>query len=386
MGTKRILIAGASGLVGSAAVERFLASEDDWDVVALSRRAPEAVPRGAFRHLAADLCDPAATRAALADLGGVSHVVFAALYEKPGLVAGWSEADYRETNAAMLKNLLEPLATSALEHVSLLQGTKAYGFHLGPMAIPARERSPRHPHENFYWLQEDYLRERSRAEGWGWTVLRPHLVIGGAYGVAMNLPPVIGAYGAICREEGLDFGFPGGATAPWESTDARVVAGALEWAATAPQAVGEIFNVTNGEVFGWRDLWPALAEALGLPVAADTPRALATFLPEHASTWDRIVARHELRPTSMAELLGQSHFLADLVFAPGSSEMPQAAFESTIKIRQAGFAECMDTEAMWRHWLGDLAARRVLPSAPMNPNSSTTRSVKQSEPSGGQFV
>ena len=49
-----------------------------------------------------------------------------------------------DTNLQMLQNLLEPLLASAkgLKHVSLLQGTKAYGVHLHPIPIPARERFP----------------------------------------------------------------------------------------------------------------------------------------------------------------------------------------------------------------------------------------------------
>jgi nucleoside-diphosphate-sugar epimerase len=117
-----VLIAGASGLVGAAAVDAFL--DDGWDVLAVSRRKPEIFSDRAFTHLAVDLQDEAACRAAFGSLEGVSHVVYTAVYEKPGLVPGWSERDQMQTNLAMLKNLLEPLsADRALEHVSLLQGT-----------------------------------------------------------------------------------------------------------------------------------------------------------------------------------------------------------------------------------------------------------------------
>lgn len=357
------LVAGASGLVGAATVDRLL--DEGWDVIALSRRTPETSSERAYEHIAVDLRDPAACAAALGALSGVTHVVYAALYEKPGLVTGWLDEDYLQINTAMLRNLVEALGASSdsIEHISILQGTKAYGFHLGPMTIPARERAPRHPHRNFYWEQEDYVRALGEERGWRWTVLRPHLIVGGAIGVAMNLPPVIGVYGALCRELGLGFGFPGGAAAPWEAVDVRVVAGALAWAATAPAAAGEIFNVTNGEVFDWRDLWPSLAATLGLPAAADQPRELATWLPAQADVWDRIVAKHDLRRLPIDEILGESHHLVDLVFGYGLEEPPPAAFVSSIKIRQAGFGECMDTELMWQHWLEDLMRRRIIPPA-----------------------
>jgi hypothetical protein len=34
---------------------------------------------------------------------------------------------------------------------------------------------------------------------------------------------------------------------------------------------------------------------------------------------------------------------------------------STVKLRQAGYSACMDTEAMFAKWLGRLVERRVLP-------------------------
>ena len=220
----KVLVAGASGVVGAAAVEAFL--REGWEVVALSRRAPEIAGSQAFTHLAVDLQDAAASRAALGALTGVTHLVYTALFEKPGLIAGWQEQDQMNTNLAMLKNCLEPLeaAGNPLQHVSLLQGTKAYGIHLHPMPIPARERNPRDPHANFYWLQEDYLKERAATSGFAWTILRPQLIIGSAYGVAMNLAPVIGAYGAICRELGEPMGYPGGISWVWEAVDARLLA------------------------------------------------------------------------------------------------------------------------------------------------------------------
>ena len=98
----KVLIAGASGVVGAAAVDAFLA--DGWEVVALSRRRPELVHERPYTHLSVDLRDAAASRAALGALTGVTHVVYAALFEKPGLIAGWSERDQMETNLAMLQN------------------------------------------------------------------------------------------------------------------------------------------------------------------------------------------------------------------------------------------------------------------------------------------
>src|SRR5271154_5914872 len=94
---KTVLIVGASGVIGAAAVEHF-ASLPGWRVIGLSRRPPD-VPAGTrFEHLTVDLGDATACGRAGERLGEVTHVVYAALYEKPGLVAGWYEQDQMQTN------------------------------------------------------------------------------------------------------------------------------------------------------------------------------------------------------------------------------------------------------------------------------------------------
>ena len=361
---KTVLIAGGSGVVGFSALEEFLA-DDHWDVVNVSRRRPETKSKRPFRHLSADLRNADQCKETLGKLRGVTHVVYAALYEKPGLIAGWMERDQMETNLQMLRNTIEPLSigTNELEHVSILQGTKAYGLHLHPIPIPARERSLRDRHENFYWLQEDYIVERAAALAFDLTILRPQLIVGAPYGVAMNLAPVIGAYAAICSELGEPFGFPGGPSYVWEAVDARLLAKVIKWAAGATQAKGQHFNVTNGDVFEWRNLWPAFAEVLGVRVGPDNPRSMGSFLPANANVWQRIVKKRDLRKIQIEDLVGESHHYADFCFAFGAEKAYPPAFVSTVKLRQAGFCEFMDTEDMFRHWLSYLIDEKVIPKS-----------------------
>jgi len=361
MTRKLVVIAGATGVVGHAALQAF-ARDDGADVVALSRRAPALPADGRCRHVALDLADAGACRRAAGALAGATHLVYAALHEKPGLVQGWRERDQMQTNLAMLANLLGPLAArGTLEHASLLQGTKAYGVHLHPVEVPAREDRPRDAHENFYWLQEDHLREQAARHGFTFTIFRPQLVFGDVTGVAMNLMPVIGAYAAVCRELGLPFAYPGGPSNILEATDARLLANALRWAAGAPAARGQTFNVTNGDVFVWRNVWPAIADALGVAPGPDERRPLAQFLPAHADAWARVAERHRLRVASMAELLGQSHHYADFCFGHRAREAPPPVIVSTIKLREAGFGECIDTERMFREGFERLRQNRILP-------------------------
>lgn len=360
--TPTVLIAGASGLVGTAAALEFAAA--GWDVIAVSRRRPELLEDLRYTHLALDLQDPVACERAAASLHAVTHVVYAAVYELPGLIQGWTDPHQIGTNGQMLRNLIEPLRRHArLRHISILQGTKAYGGHVRPLRIPAREDQPRVDHPNFYWLHEDYVRELARTDGIPFTIFRPQLIVGPNHGVVMNLPPVIGIYAAIRKAQGQPLSFPGGANWVWEAVDTRVVAAALHWAAETPAAAYQTFNLTNGEVFSFRDMWPALARTLGVETGPDEPIRLAEYIPAHAGVWSRIVADQGLRPIPLHELLGESHHYADVCFAFGAKTPPPPTYVSTVRIRQAGFNVAMNTEESFCHWLQDLQRRKIIPSA-----------------------
>lgn len=352
----RVLVAGATGVIGREAVRKF--QRHGWDVIAVSRRSPDVT---GVRHVAVDLRDPDACRTALADVTGVTHLVYAALYERPGLIEGWLDPEQMATNEAMLANLLDGLNLSDLEHASLLQGAKAYGGHVHPIPVPARAEAPRDPHENFYWLQEDLLTTRAAEREFSTTILRPQLLVGGTVGSAMNIPPVLGVYAAICREIGRPFAFPGGAPFVWEAVDARLCGEALVWASQSPAARDRTFNITNGDVFTWRDLWPGIAQALGMEPAGDDPLALAEFLPAHEDVWNRVVEREALVGLPLPDLLGESHHYADFCFNHGNDDPWPPIFLSTISLRLAGFSSCYDTQASFAFWLHDLAERRILP-------------------------
>jgi nucleoside-diphosphate-sugar epimerase len=297
----KVLIAGASGLLGVAAIERFL--DAGWDVVATSRRQPTLPSGREYQFVAADLRDAAATRPLLGALTDITHIVYTALYEKPDLVAGWSDPEQIDINNAMLRNVVEPVVESSpiFTHISILQGTKYYGVHLHPIPIPARESDPRDPHPNFFHDQQDYVRDMGARHGFSYTALRPQLVTGPTPG-ALNVLPAIGAYGAIRRETGEPFSFPGGPSFVWEVADANLVADVMVWAADAPQAVNEAFNITNGDVFEWRSVWPALAATLGVTTGHDQPMSLAQYLDDKADVWQRIVARHDLSAAHIARV------------------------------------------------------------------------------------
>ncbi|MGE4322137.1 MAG: NAD-dependent epimerase/dehydratase family protein [Sphingobium sp.] len=359
MGDPHILVAGASGLVGRAAVERFAAAERR--VTAVSRRPPIADHGATF--VAVDLADPTACRAAFSGLG-VTHVVYAALHEEPRLVDGWVDPAHVARNGAMLANLMEAVdgPGGRLRHVSIVQGPKAYGVHAGSAELPAREdRSERRDIPNFYWAQEDYLKARQPGRDWRWTVFRPGMVIGQAIGSAMNFIAVVGVYGALLKARGEPLHYPGTMNLIAQPSDTDLMAHAFEWAMDNPAAANQIFNITNGEVIALKTLWPAIAAAMGMEPGDDRSIDFTTFLPGAVAQWDVIAARHGLRAPAMAPFLAQSPQFANFCFSLGTDGPVPPGIMSTIKLRRSGFADWLDSEEMFAKWFARYQRDGLLP-------------------------
>ena len=361
MPQKTVLIAGASGLVGAAAMKHF-AHAPDCNVIAVSRRHPGET-YGA-RFVAADLTDRAQCAPVFDAMKDVTHVVYAALYEKPGLVAGWRDAEQIATNDHMQRNLLDALEPAAkrLQHVTLLQGTKAYGVHVRPMQVPAREgRSEMRSLPNFYWNQEDYLRDKQRGKSWGFSIFRPVLIVGYSQGSAMNLIPAIGVYAAMLKAAGEPLHFPGGPPRLSQAIDADVLARCMAWAGEAKAARNETFNVANGDVYVWQNIWPAIADAVGMRPGESRPMSLEAEILPRETQWAKICAEHDLAAPGLKSFVGLSFQYADYQWGFGRTEAAPPSFSSTIKLMQAGFHEVMDTEAMFVKWLREFQEKRLLP-------------------------
>jgi nucleoside-diphosphate-sugar epimerase len=346
--TRTALVAGANGIIGKALMET-LAATPGWQARALSRR-----PHGSPGAVAVDLTDAAAARAALGRTRDVTHLFYAALAPQPGL------AEEDRVNGAMLRHLLDGLeaAGAPLERVVLYQGAKVYGVHLGPVPSPFYEdENPRHIGPNFYFTQEDELRARAARGGPDFAILRPDVVVGDAAGNAMNIAMVIGAYAALCRAEGAAFRFPGpahvydGVLA--QVTDARALARASLWAATAEAARGEAFNYVH-EPFRWRRVWEKLAAALDLPPGPPVPLRLGQHMADKAPAWARLVAEQGLVDTPYARAVGWS--FGDFVFHSDFDLVSDMG-----KIRRAGFTESVDSVAALIGAIRSLQEARVLP-------------------------
>ena len=345
------LVIGPTGATGGP-IAAALARRSGWRVYGMSRSAPSG--EAPFKHIAADLTDPASCRRALATIQPVTHAFFAA--RAPFREGGVEDV---EGNLAMLAATLDAVEarSDALEHVHLLEGIKWYGMHLGPYPTPSREDDPRHMPPNFYYNQQDLLSGRAAQARWSWSASRPSYICDFAPNRSRNLITVLGTYAAICRELNVPLDFPGSAAgyaALSELSDATCLAEAIVFISTHESGKNAAFNVTNGDSFRWCQVWPLLAQWFGMPCGVPRRIKLAGWMADKGPVWDRIVARHGLEPRSLESLA--SWEFADFVFAKEWDLLTD-----TGRLRRAGFNACVDTIAMIRDQLDQYRDARLLP-------------------------
>lgn len=350
MNQKTALVVGARGVIGGNLIEH-LESLGEWNIVGLSRRG--GVDHGRVRHIAVDLLDREATADALRGLSEVTHVFYAAYQDRPT----WAELV--PPNLAMLTHVvdaIEPVAPE-LGHISLMQGYKVYGAHLGLFATPAKESDPPHMPPEFNVDQQQFLERRQMGATWTWSALRPSVVAGVGLGNPMNLAMVIAVYASMSKELGIPLRFPGkpGAyTSLIEMTDADLLAKATVWAATTESGRNEAYNITNGDMFRWSSMWPRIAAFFDLDVAPPLEMNLTEVMADKEPLWNAMVERHGLVTTPYADV--SSWAFGDFVFA-----WDYDVISDSSKSRRAGFHDYVDTEAMFLRIFQDLRDQRLIP-------------------------
>ncbi len=349
------LVAGTSGIVGNALARHLLGQ--GWQVAGLARRPSRDVD--GLQPVAADLLDRDGLGGALAG-SRPSHVFIGAWLRQP------TEAENIRVNAAMVRNLLDALRPAgSVRHVALVTGLKHY---LGPFesygkgslpSTPFREEQPRLAVENFYYAQEDELFAAAGRDGFGWSVHRPHTIVGYAVGNAMNMGVTLAAYATLCRETGRPFVFPG-SSAQWngltDMTDARLLARHLQWASTTAAARNKAFNVVNGDVFRWNWMWGRLADWFGIEPAPfpEQPMPLERQLADAAPAWAEIARRHGLVEPDLGRLASAWHTDADL-------GRPIEVVTDMGRSRGLGFLDYQPTDGSFLDLFERLRAARVIP-------------------------
>lgn len=347
---KTALVVGARGVIGANLID-YLLQSGNWNVIGLSRRGGTNRPR--LTHVAVDLLDVQQCVERLSGLTEVTHIFYAAYQDQPTWAA------LVPPNLAMLVNTVEVMepVTPCLQHISLMQGYKVYGAHLGPFKTPAKETDAGHMPPEFNIDQQQYLEQRQLGKPWTWSAIRPSVVAGTALGNPMNLVLVIAVYASISKELGLPLRFPGKPGAYdklLEMTDADLLAKATVWAATQPQCANQAFNITNGDLFRWNELWPTIAAYFELDTAPPLSMSLQTVMADKEPIWKRIQEKYGLNEHAYQEV--SSWAFGDTVFSWNYDFIGDGS-----KARRLGFHEFIDTQQMFVSLFDILRQQKVIP-------------------------
>ena len=124
--------------------------------------------------------------------------------------------------------------------------------------------------------------------------------------------------------------------------------------ATDRRCANEPFNITNGDLIRWANLWPKIAFYFGMEVGPRQHIKLTEMMADKASLWDRIVGQHGLRRIPYEQIVSWGY--GDFVFGAGFD-----IISSMTKARHYGFHETVDTEEMFFRMFDELRASKVIP-------------------------
>ena len=307
---KVAFITGANGITGSAILEYLVknTTSEQWSKIITTSRSPLNTnvtdPRVEFIGLDF-LQEPASLTEKMHGVcKEVTHAYFSSYIHKDDF------ADLSTANSSLFENFLSALIQVApgLENCTLQTGGKHYNVHLSPQPSPAREEEPRREAsiDNFYYPQEDFLRAKQKGQRWSWNVIRPMAIIGTTHSPnGMNSAVTYALYCIVCKELGHEAKMPTNQIY-WngyeDSSFAPLIAEFTIFVSTNPRCANEAFNITNGDHFSWRYMWPRVAGYFGAKASSDqkfekpfptegVPQlefSVAEWAKDKRPVWDRI--------------------------------------------------------------------------------------------------
>ncbi|KAI5198652.1 NAD dependent epimerase/dehydratase family protein [Aureobasidium subglaciale] len=265
------IVTGATGILGREIVFELGKDTETWPIVyALSRSKKEEYPSN-VKHTHLDLQAKPEDMAKELEHIDAEYVFFTAY------LAQDDEDEATRVNGDMLQNFITALkitgAVKKIKRFILTTGGKQYGVHFGAPKNPMQEsdawlKNPDYP-SNFYYRQQEILKKEAKENNFEWTVTYPNDVVGVAKGNFMNLVSAIGIYASICKELKQPFIWPGSPhfyTMFDSFTSSTLHAQFNTWAATAPSAANQAFNVVNGDAESWQNLWPKVSAKFGVKI------------------------------------------------------------------------------------------------------------------------
>ncbi|XVF58098.1 hypothetical protein PTKIN_Ptkin07bG0035300 [Pterospermum kingtungense] len=361
------LVVGVTGIVGNSLAEILPLSDTPggpWKVYGVARRPrPSWSADHPIEYVQCDISDPDDTQSKLSKLTDVTHIFYVSWSNRS------SEAENCKVNGSMLGNVLRSVIPNApnLQHICLQTGVKHY---LGPFELlgkielhdsPFTEDLPRLNAPNFYYHQEDILfEETEKRQGLTWSVHRPSSIFGFSPYSLMNIVASLCVYAAICKHEGEPLWFPG-SKASWEcyfeASDADLIAEQQIWAAVDPYARNEAFNVNNGDVFKWKQLWSVLAEQFGIEefgFEEGKNLGLQEMMKGKERVWEEIVKEKQLQETRLEEV--GAWWFADVILTAGPLPL-----SSMNKSKEHGFLGFRNSNNSFITWVDKMKAYKIVP-------------------------
>ena len=184
-------------------------------------------------------------------------------------------------------------------------------------------------------------------------------MVGMAIGNPMNIATLIAVYATLCKELNVPMRFPSSEKA-YEVlvniTDTDLLAKGMEYVSLHENCKGEIFNITNGEIFRWKELWPKIGEYFGVSVAEPQTFSLAEYMDDKEQLWKTISTKFNLANSDFNRLV-QWPF-GDFTFS-----MVHDAFVDVNKFRRFGFHEMqLDSFGSYKRVFDQLKEHNIIPA------------------------
>jgi nucleoside-diphosphate-sugar epimerase len=252
----RVLVTGATGLLGSHLVERLCAA--GYEVRALVRRSSKTafLEELGIEILRGDLTDPHVCERAVKDAAVVFHSA-----AKVGDWGSWKEFEVSCIDST--RTLAEASARAGIERFVHISSTSAYG-HPKDQLTPIDETAPLGQN---VWILDHYTRSKVESERLLWnmagscglplTVIRPSWLFGERD--RTTIPRLIQEF----RWNRVSI--VGKGDNPLSAVYAGVVADAAILAARDPSSVGEAYNITSHGPITQRQFLDLLADAMHKP-------------------------------------------------------------------------------------------------------------------------
>ncbi|CAF3333904.1 unnamed protein product [Rotaria sp. Silwood1] len=310
---------GANGISGTAMIDLLVEQpRNEWSkIICISRRPTQLdVEDDRVHFISIDILqanvDEIVTELSKAGGESITHVYHYTYIEKK------DEKELDQVNTILFQKALDAtvkIAGKQIKCVLLQTGYKYYGVHKGGeylASCPYTEDAPRHKGSNFYYIQEDLLKEYAEKNGWKYIITRPNIIIGVSRGNFMNFAVSLALYACIQKEKSQPLYFPGNEIA-WNSivdhSDALNNARFQLWSSTNDKIQNEIFNIHNGDEVKFRTLWPKIEKYFDFTPYKQKFNtqndikigdigilrlSLAKYMPENKDIWSRLAKRNEL--------------------------------------------------------------------------------------------